>query len=267
MPEPQLEQIDGLLRDLDQAEHRLAELQEALQRSHRLVTLGTVASIIAHEFNNLLTPVVSYSQLALQAGVEADPELARKALARSEEGARRAAEIAESILGFARGGEAAGPCELGGVVEEALRCLARSPHKDGIELVVDVPAGLSVAMAPVALQQVLMNLVLNAKRAMGRAGGRLTIRAAAEGERVGLEVMDTGPGIAPAKRDAIFEPFVSGGDEAAGDGAAGPDDATGGTGLGLAICRTLVEEAGGTIVADEPADDEGARFRLDLPAA
>jgi len=270
MAEPQLGQIDDLLRDLEQAERRLAELQEALQRSHRLVTLGTVASIIAHEFNNLLTPVVSYSQLALQAGVENDPDLARKALERSEEGARRAAEIAESILGFARGEGSAGTCELREVVEQALRCLAREPRKDGIELVLDVPGGLTAAMAPTALQQVLMNLVLNARRAMGRSGGRLTVTAAAEGGRVILEVADTGPGIAAAERDAIFEPFVSGGGGAAEGGAAGAgagDAADGGTGLGLSICRTLVEEAGGTIVAAEPAEGEGARFRLDLPTA
>jgi signal transduction histidine kinase len=273
MPEPQLRQIDDLLRDLDQAEQRLAELQDALQRSHRLVTLGTVASIIAHEFNNLLTPVVSYAQIALQSGVENDPDLARKALQRSEQGASRAAEIAHSILGFARGGESDGPCQFTATLDEALRCLARQPQKDNIELTVDVPDDLWIAMAPVALQQVLMNLVLNARRAMGRAGGRLTIAAERQHDRAVIDIADTGPGIDPAQRESIFQPFVS--SDAAGDGDAsdpGRSEHTGetadsGTGLGLAICRTLVEEAGGTIVAAEPRPGEGARFRLDLSAA
>lgn len=284
MSETRAQTFDELMERLDEAERRLSELHEALRRSHRLVTLGTLASIIAHEFNNLLTPVVSYCEMAMKAGVEADPELAAKALERSHAGARKAASIAESVLGFARPGEAASRCEVGRVVDDALHCMAREPVRDGIDLRVDIERGLTVAVPPIAMQQVLMNLLLNARRAMAGKGGGLTIEARRlAGDpnpgRAVIEVIDTGPGIAPAHRDAVFEPFVTGVggavDEGAGreakhqpgeegSGAGGPTAE--GTGLGLAICRTLIEDAGGTIAAVEPRGGRGARFRIEVPA-
>jgi len=249
MSNPHLEQAERLLQDLERMESQLAQLEEGLMRSHRLATLGTVAATVAHEFNNLLTPMISYCQYALsqaEAG-NADITLMKKALEKTQSGAEKAATICSSMLGFARDsmGEPA-VCDLNDAVFEVLTCLARDPSKDGIELHVDVPVGLTVAMSPVAMQQVLMNLVLNARDAMRRTGGRLSIRAwRTEEGRVRVEVADTGCGIPAELLPEIFKPFVTHGHPT----STGEPDESKGTGLGLAVCHRLMEQAGGSITA------------------
>ena len=164
------------------------------ERAERLIALGTIAGLIAHEFNNLLTPVVSYSQMAL--AHPDDRELATKALQKALAGSEKAAQIAEVILGFVRE-EAAGPdaepascstwnaprarsatiAPVRSALENALSTLARSPDRDGIRVHLDVPDSITAAIRPVALQHVLLNLLLNARSAMLPGGGELRISA------------------------------------------------------------------------------------------
>ena len=153
---------------------RVAELERELASCQRLATLGTLLGSIAHEFHNILTPVMSYAQLAL--AEPGDVALAEKALRRALAGTEKAAAISSSVLGFMRDDEPAA-CHVGAVLNDALSTLAREPAKDGIELVVDVGQDCWVRMRPVALEQVLVNLVLNAREAMGKGGGRLAVRA------------------------------------------------------------------------------------------
>ncbi|MCC6321769.1 MAG: HAMP domain-containing histidine kinase [Phycisphaerales bacterium] len=185
-----------LLDRVDDVQSRIDQFSALLEHHERLATLGTIAALIAHEFNNLLTPVMSYSQMAL--AKPEDRELCLKALQKSADGAERAAAIASAILGFARddGGRAtgraagAGPgvprgtserevggCSVREAAESALSCLARDLSKDGITLRVEVEDDVRVAMKSVALQHVLLNLVLNARNAMLVGAGSLTIRA------------------------------------------------------------------------------------------
>lgn len=276
-----------LLAELEKTQRRLEEVQQGLVRSHRLATLGTLASVIAHEYNNILTPVISYAQLALAR--PDDHALLVKAVERALQGAERASQISTSMLGFSRDAEGASDAYLPEVVEESLQCLARHPKKDGIELELDVPE-TRVAMPALSLQQVLINLILNARKAMRRRGGCLRIVGRAGGAWVRLTVADTGPGIPDSVKSRLFEAFVTvpiddtcppdAGDSTDAD-ADGPHrlEATkgsanreprreqqGGTGLGLSICKQLVEDAGGTIrVESEPG--QGASFHLDLPLA
>jgi signal transduction histidine kinase len=144
------------------------------------------------------------------------------------------------------------------VIDEAIGCLARDPKKDGIEVIVDCP-DLRVAMSPLNLQQVLLNLFLNAKQAMRRKGGELRVSVRAEAGLVKITVADTGPGIPEQVMARLFEPFVT----------HRPTTDAGerkGTGLGLCICRDLVRAAGGAIeVASDPG--RGASFELTLPKA
>jgi signal transduction histidine kinase len=134
-----------------------------------------------------------------------------------------------------------------------------TPQKPFRTVRIDAPPldGLEVALAAPKLTQVLLNLVLNAGAALanaGREGGRISLRARAEGpDRVRIEVEDDGPGIEPSVRDRLFEPFVT--TKPVGEG----------TGLGLAVCRGLVESAGGEIAVD-PSYEGGARFYVVLPA-
>jgi signal transduction histidine kinase len=145
-------------------------------------------------------------------------------------------------------------------VDETIACLARDPRKDGLELTIDVDEDLKVAMSALNLQQVLLNLILNAKKAM-RRGGALTIRASAEGEMVMIDVSDSGPGIPPEIVDRLFQPFVT---HRIGSGPELMEQK--GTGLGLCICRDLLRHAGGSISVDSVAG-QGATFHIVVPRA
>ncbi|MCX5662226.1 MAG: HAMP domain-containing sensor histidine kinase [Planctomycetota bacterium] len=253
---PDLKSIEDVLAHFEQLEEKLRQVREGLTHSHRLVTLGTIASVIAHEYNNILTPVISYAQLALAR--PDDPAQMRKALERTLAGAERAARISGSLLGFARDSEAGTSATLRTAIDDALTCLAREPKKDGIRLQVDVPE-VDLAIAPVNLQQILLNLVLNARQAMRRRGGDLRITAHVDGPLCRIEVADSGPGIPPEILDRLFQPFVT----------LRPDPSPGdspGTGLGLCICRDLARSAGGDITVDSPPG-RGATFHIAIPVA
>lgn len=264
LPPELAERLDVALRAAEAA-------QQELDQTRRLSTLGMLLALVAHEFNNLLTPVLSYAQLAKSH--PEDAELARKALDRAAAGAEQASRIATAVLALARPEKASGfpCCGIRRVVEETLRCLGRDLSRDGITLVCEIEEGAQAAMSAAALQQVLLNLVLNARRAMQRSGGELRIAAkrkarqrdsetARQGEkvrsgggagRVVIEVADTGPGMSAAVVSRLFTAFeTTAGDE-------------GGTGLGLVVCKRLVEAAGGTIRV-ESAVGEGTRFEIEV---
>ncbi len=254
-----LDQAEALLGHLETVEAQLRQLQEGLTRSHRLATLGTMASIIAHEFNNILTPVLSYCQMALQN--PGDAELSKKAIEKSLRGAQRAAQISSSMLGFARDADGQQSAHLPEVITEVFSCLARAPEKDGIQLTLSVPQDCWLAITPVALQQILLNLVLNARQAMRRKGGELSITAKNDGGALNntiIEIADTGPGIPADILPRVFEPFVTRRDEAIGQPK--------GTGLGLTISRDLVQHSGGTLTIASTGPT-GTTFRITLPAA
>lgn len=258
----ELETVESLLTEFAKLETQLQQVREGLTHSHRLATLGTIASIIAHEFNNILTPMISYGQLAL--AKPDDHALMRKAVERSLSGAERAAKICSSLLGFSREADERLAAPLVRTIDETIACLSREPKKDGITLNIDVP-DVQVAIAPLSLQQVLLNLILNAKKAMGPRGGKLRISGRIEGQMVHLEVADTGPGIPAAIAARLFEPFVT---QRHPSDRSGLDEATErkGTGLGLCICRDLVRAAGGNISV-QSVPDQGATFHITLPKA
>ena len=258
-----LNNAEQLMGELESIESNLRRLQQGLTRSHRLATLGTMASIVAHEFNNILTPVISYCQLAQQS--PDDIVLQRKAIEKALAGAERAAQISGSMLGFSSDAHAPGQedCDVETMVHEALNCLARPPQRDGIELKLGIEPDCRVAMTPVSLQQMLLNLVLNARQAMRPRGGKLWISAWPEGRRALIEVADTGPGIPEDLLPTVFEPFVTrrGGSDPEGD-----DESADGTGLGLAVCKDLVSRAGGDISVVR-SDATGTTFRIELNLA
>ncbi len=252
-----LASVEAMLAHFGQLEAQLQQVREGLVHSHRLATLGTIASIIAHEYNNILTPVVSYAQLALAA--PDDAALMRKAVEKALAGAERAASISSSLLGFAREADEKHVAPLKQTIADAVNCLAREPKKDGITLTIDVPDVL-VAIPPLALEQVLVNLLLNAKQAMAGGGGTLRIHATLHAGMVQLSVTDNGPGIPQALLPRLFEPFVT---QRQPEALAASGK---GTGLGLCICRDLVRNAGGTIrVESKPG--QGATFHVELPQA
>jgi len=277
VPRSQLDpsSFDAAIQSLQQ---RIDQLQMAMTEQQRLATLGMVTAVIAHEFNNILTPMISYTKYAL--GDKSDDALREKALQKALAGAERAANISKSLLGFARGDESKA-ADVKKAIAETLSCLSRDLGKDGITLTVAVDDGkenghdgLWAAMNTGQLQQVLMNLIVNARSAMLGAGKkgvkRLTISAGRirKGRSVEIRLVDTGPGIDPEVLPRIFEPFFSTKaremevDERA-DGHEGMP--RGGTGLGLTICRELVQAAGGTIQVKSELG-KGTEFVIELGA-
>ncbi len=264
-----LARVEDVLEQIEHLESQLRDVRDGLTHSHRLATLGTIASIIAHEYNNILTPIISYAQLAL--ANEGDHELMAKAVRKALNGAERAANISSSLLGFAREADEQHAAVVPKVIEETVACMARDPKKDGVELVIEAQ-DVRVAMSPLNLQQVLLNLMLNAMKVMKtEREGRLTVTAEARGTLVVIHVADTGPGIPPQIMQRLFEPFVThSAARARGEqGGEGEDESPSeprGTGLGLSICRDLVRNAGGEIEVESELG-KGATFRITLPKA
>lgn len=237
---------DRALHLIGSIEGAVGALDEDLARLHRLGTLGLLAAGIAHEINNLLTPVLGYAQLA-QANPN-DEALRDKALERAVLGVEAAARIAEAMLGFAgpaaRGEFAAG---IGDTVNAAVACIGRPLERDGINLAVTVDPRLKVAMSPVALQQVILNLLINAIKVLRQGGGAIEISAQedpVDSEMIQIQVTDSGPGIPADLASTLFEPFATGGST---EGDRGWPSTPSGHGLGLAVCRGLIEQARGTI--------------------
>jgi signal transduction histidine kinase len=253
-PQNVLQQLDEAQKQLDQLHHQLTETQ-------RLATIGTIAAVIAHEFNNLLTPIVSYSQYALQSAQSDKPDmpLICKALSKASASAEKAGKICASMLGLARGQASFAPVSVQLAVQETLTVLARDPQKDGIALRLQVPPELFVMADRVQLEQVLLNLLINARQAMLSKGGSLTIKAAPVQDMVKIQVIDSGPGIPEKLLPKIFQPFFT------TKGTARSDEAHG-TGLGLTICKEIVEHHHGRIEVESEVG-KGSTFNVLLPIA
>lgn len=251
-----------ILQRLGEALAQLEELRQQVTESQRLATIGTIAAVIAHEFNNLLTPVISYAQYALSSAESEKPdlELIRKALNKTCQGAGKAARICSAMLSLARGEGSFAKVSVQSLVEETLLVLARDPSKDGIALRVQVQPDLHVLGDPVQLEQVLLNLLINARQAMLGKGGSITIKASGGDEgQARIQVIDTGPGIPEKVLPRIFEPFFT------TKGTARKGEPRG-SGLGLAICREIMSHHHGRIEVESTVG-KGTMFTLLLPQA
>lgn len=227
--------------------------EEDLQRREHLASIGLLASGVAHEVNTPLTGISSYAQILLDRRGPEDPEHAL--LRKIQQQTQRAAGIASSLLNFAR--QADGdyqPIDLREMTQETLQLF--EPHLKGrrVELHRDLDARLPEVMGNRGrLQQVLMNLLLNAADATPE-GGTIAVRSSAVNGRVKLQVIDTGTGIAPEHLDRIYDPFFT------------TKPRGRGTGLGLSVSYGIVKEHSGTLTA-ESTPGEGSRFIVSLPAS
>ncbi len=247
----------GIPRALVQVARDVTEarrLQAQLVQSQKLAALGEVISGIAHELNNPLAAVVAHAQFLLQdelSGAAADDAKA------VEESALRAARIVRNLLVFAHRQELQRTAvNLNQVVEETLALRAAQLMADGIEVVTELATDLPPVLGdPHQLQQVLLNLINNAERAMRAKSGvrRLTVSTQTDDDLMRVWVADTGIGIPSALLDRIFEPFFT------------TQNAGKGTGLGLSVCHGIVRGHGGSIsVSSRPG--EGSEFVVEFPA-
>jgi PAS domain S-box-containing protein len=231
-------------------------VQSKLLQTEKMAGLGQLVSGIAHELNNPLTSIIGYSQLLLGRRLTA-PQEADGRLIHQE--AERAARIVKNLLLFAR---EARPerrsVNLNEIVERTLALRNYELRVENIELLQDLAPDLpSVVADPAQLQQVLLNLLVNAEQAIRQGSGegsiRVRTRKTARG-RVSFEILDSGPGIPQEIIPRIFDPFFS----------TKPSGA--GTGLGLSITCGIVKEHGGEIFVQSQLG-HGAKFTVELPAA
>jgi signal transduction histidine kinase len=187
-------------------------------------------------------------------------ELIVKALTKAFQSSSKAGRICQSMLGLARGQSSLGDLSVQKLIDETLLVLARDPAKDGIALRVQVQPDLTARGDVVQLEQVLLNLLINARQAMLGRGGAITIKAqAVETGEIRVQVIDTGPGIPPAVLPRIFQPFFT-------TKATARKGETRGTGLGLAICKDIIENHSGRIEVESEVG-RGTTFSIYLPAA
>jgi PAS domain S-box-containing protein len=253
--------FDGIVEDI--TERKLAE--QALEQQSRLAAMGQLAAGIAHGFNNMLCGIIANVEMLRRSSALTEADSRR--LDAIAESAEQAAEVMRQILDFSRRQET--PTRKLDVVQavEAVLAILHSNLPEDSEIIVDADPGSYLVEAELSgLQQALINLVLNAKEAIG-VGGTIRIRVAREtisagrqplegmlpGEWITLDVIDDGAGIPAANLPRLFEPFFSTKPESSG------------AGLGLAQAYGLVSRFGGRIGVQSEAG-AGATFTIYLPA-
>lgn len=269
LPGPK-ETLHSSLGPLDSPEVHLQRLQEDLARlkrqirhTQRLAALGTTAAMLAHEINNLMTPVLGYAKFALSRN---DSDLMTKALDTTVKQISSAIAMSDRVLSMAVDEPVAFKCvRLASVVEDAVECLCRDPEKDGITLTIDIADDLMVRANSPQLQQVFFNLLLNAREALDGRTGCITIRASSiDEDTVETTVCDTGCGIAPQDLESVFDDFFSSRRSASPGVASRGAPHKRGTGLGLSICRDILAEHRGGITVQSRLG-EGTTFTITLP--
>jgi PAS domain S-box-containing protein len=233
---------------------RETELREQLIHSERLAAAGQLVSGVAHELNNPLQSVVGYAELLLD---NERRDEAREDLQQILSEASRAAKIVHNLLAFVhRSSAERTSASLNDIVQSAVALRSYEFGVANIALTADYADNLPpVRVSREEIQQVLLNLLLNAEHAIKSSGdrGELRIRTMTCDEGVVIEVHDSGPGVPPNVAGRIFEPFFS------------TKEVGQGTGLGLSIALGIVEAHGGTLVLADVG--RGACFRLTLPTA
>jgi signal transduction histidine kinase len=228
-----------------------AELEQRLVQADKLSSIGLLAAGVAHEVNTPLAVISTYAQmLAKQVAQDEQKSLLLDKIAKQT---FRASEIVNSLLNFSRTSTTAfGAVNLNRVVDETLSLLDHQLQKAGIQ----IRRELNPALAPVhgnagKLQQVFLNLFLNARDAMA-AGGTLEVRTSAGETGARIEVADTGHGIPPELLRRIYDPFFT------------TKGQRRGTGLGLSVTYGIIQEHKGSIEVTN-RHEGGARFRIELP--
>jgi len=254
-----IQQRVNIHRQLEYNAKKIELLEQQLIATQKLSTIGTMSCMAAHEFNNLLTPIITYSELALK--YPDDIELAHKTISKIIKHANQASLIVQSMLGLVRSTtQTPEETNLTQLVKDCFSCLARNLSKDSITVRTEIDPALTINVVRNQFQQILVNLIINARQAMLANGGTLTISAGKDDRdnTINITVSDTGLGIAPENIDRIFEPFFT-----TKNNSQNPD--LQGTGLGLMVCRHIVEAHGGTIsVTSVP--NKGATFTITIPA-
>jgi signal transduction histidine kinase len=245
-------------KDTEELQRRIQILEQQLLQAQKLTALGELVSTTTHEFNNILTTIINYAKLGLRHKDDASRQKAfEKILTASE----RAAKITNSVLGMARNrSNSFEPTDLAQIIRETLVLLEREFYKYRMRIELHLNPVPLVSANGNQIQQVLMNLLINARQALS-TGGQVTIKLDHDpvADMVDLVVRDTGSGIPAEALPNIFDPFFT--------TKRGPDETgKGGTGLGLSCCRQVIEAHRGRIRVESTVG-KGTAFTLKLPVA
>jgi two-component system NtrC family sensor kinase len=249
--------IDGVARELTaiisrkHAEEEAQRLQQQIRHADRLATIGELAAGVAHELNEPLGNILGFAQLA---GKSQDVgEQTRRDLQKIVSASLYAREIIKKLMFFSRQAPAQKvDVDLNKVVDDVLSLLRPRCEKAGLTVAVDQASAPPLVRGDAAqLQQVLVNLVVNAIQAMPD-GGTLHLQTHRDGETVRVVLEDTGVGIAPENLGRVFMPFFT------------TKDVGEGTGLGLAVVHGIVTLHGGSVRVESEVG-EGTRFEVELP--
>jgi hypothetical protein len=249
---PEGDQASGTILLVENITERV-RLEEQLQISEKMASIGLLAAGVAHEVNTPLTGISSFTQMLLDGADPTDPKTAL--LEKIERQTFRAAKIVNGLLTLSRPGESDGErthVDLNTVITDVLSLLEHQLELSRIKVRKELwPSALTVVGVEHQLQQVFLNLFLNARDAMP-SGGWLTVVSKTEGGELMVEVSDTGSGIPPEHLARIYDPFFT--TKAIGSG----------TGLGLSISYGIVREHEGTLRCDSGVG-RGTKFTLVLP--
>jgi two-component system, NtrC family, sensor kinase len=238
-------------------EQQVVLLKQQLAQAEKLTALGELISTTTHEFNNVLMTIINYAKMGMR---HQDKPTRDKSFEKILAAGNRAARITHGILGFARNRSAGQePTDLAKLVDDVMLLLEREMQKYRVSIerqIADVPRALANSNQ---LQQVVLNLLVNARQAMP-GGGQIVVRLSHDpaAGSVDLMIRDSGGGIPADKLPRIFDRFYT--------TKQGPDaSGKGGTGLGLAFCRDVIEAHHGRIRVESTVG-RGTAFTLKLPA-
>ncbi len=242
----------------EQLLQQIETLKQQLAHAQRLTALGELVSTTTHEFNNVLMTIINYAKMGLR---HKDSATREKAFEKILAAGNRAAKITNSVLGMARNRSAQQePTDLAQLVDDTLLLLEREMNKYRIAVEKQFHPIPPAMVNGNQIQQVLLNMLTNARQAMP-GGGRIWIKLLHDaGTRtVDLVIRDNGSGIPPETLPRVFDPFFS--------TKSGPDQSgKGGTGLGLSACREIIDAHRGRIRV-ESTIGKGTAFTIKLPAA
>jgi PAS domain S-box-containing protein len=251
--------VEALIRDVSERkklDDQSRDLYQQLLQAEKMAALGQTISGVAHELNNPLATILSWAERLAERSLDGSSRKGVEVILAESE---RAARIVRNLLTFARKRQSTrSMIELNHVVRETLSLRAYEQRLTNIDLVTALAAGLPQVFADAhQIQQVLLNLVINAEQAMISANGRgsLVVRTWHDADRdaVVLEVTDDGPGVSADMRGKIFDPFFT------------TKEVGKGTGLGLTVAYAIVQEHGGRIRVEERS--QGAAFLVELPVS
>lgn len=249
---------EDLRKENEELKERIRQLEIQLAKTQQLTAVGELASTTTHEFNNILTMILNYATMGVR---HKDAETRDKSFNKIYESATRAARITKTVLGLARNRKPGRePTDLISLTEDVLLLLEKEMNKYKIQVEKDFHTVPEIYANGNQIQQVLVNLLINARQAMPN-GGRLVIKITADNDAgmVDLFIRDYGTGIPQDKLPHIFDSFFT--------TKNGPDDSgKGGTGLGLSLCKNIIEAHEGRIRV-ESSVGVGTAFTLRLPIA